>query len=191
MEVVNGYKLGDITEMPTYTVSSTWQKPDNWFSQPDGAYNVTLIGIGASDEDGNFIPGATYEHTGMYGLKVKQSWRFRLDNGEIIDQGVAIPKEGRLSQSSTFFGYASALVGSKPGVGQSFDSEALIGLRALAFIQRDENERPRIQSLGVLREAPAAAPVAAPAAPPPPAPAPAPVAAAPEPVAAVPDLPWK
>jgi hypothetical protein len=122
-----------------------------------------------------------------------------------------VPKEGRLSQSSTFFGFASALVGSKPGVGQSFESDALIGLRALAFIQRDENERPRIQSLGVLREAPpvaaqpepAVAPVttapvtAAPVA----QPTPAPVATAAAPAATLPpamvgagapdDLPWK
>lgn len=189
--------------MPTVTVGSTWVKPENWFSQPDGAYNVTLIGIGASDENGNFVPGATYEHTGMYGLKVKQSWRFQLDNGEIIDSGVTVPREGKIAQNSTYYGYASALVGSKPAAGVSFDSDALIGLRALAFIRRDDNDIPRVDTLSVLREQPAAAPAAPAAAPAPapvvataPAPAPAPepqpvAAAAASPLAVPGDLPWK
>lgn len=168
--------------MPTVTVSSGWTKPENYFSQPDGAYPATLKGIGATDEQGSFIPGATYEHNGHFGLKIKQSWRFELDNGEIIEQGVTAPKEGRIHPNSTYYGYAAALVGRQPGAGVSFDSEALIGLRGLLFIQRDDNDIPRITTVGALKEAgqpaaaqpapaaaaadqPAAAPVAATAAP--------------------------
>lgn len=146
--------------MPVVTVTTGWKKPENWFSQPNGAYAVTLKRIGARDDDGTFIDGATYEHTGMYGLKVKQSWLFELDNGEIIDTGVTIPNEGKISTNSTFFKYAAALVGRTPKTGQSFDSDALIGLRAQAFIQRDDNDIPRITVLAPLEQAAQAAPAA-------------------------------
>lgn len=171
--------------MPVVTVTSGWKKPDNYFSQKNGLYPVTLKRVGASDEDGNFIDGATYEHTGQYGLKVKQSWQFQLDNSEIIEVGVAIPNDGKISTNSTYYKYACALVGRSPKVGQSFDTAALIGLRAEAFIQRDDNDVPRVSVLSAI-EADAAAP-AAPA--PSPVAAPAPVAT-PEPVAVVPDLPF-
>jgi hypothetical protein len=160
--------------MPTVTVSSGWTPAENYFKQADGAYPVTLIGIGATNEQGTFIPGATYEHNGQYGLKVKQSWRFQLDNGEVIEQGVTAPKEGRIHPNSTFYAYASALVGKQPGPGVSFETDALIGLRGLAFIQRDDNDIPRITTLGALRNG-----ATAPQAPAPTVDQPAPPAAAP------------
>jgi hypothetical protein len=164
--------------MPVVTVTSGWKKPENYFSQPNGAYPVTLKRVGASDDQGNFIDGATYEHNGQFGLKVKQSWQFELDNGEIIEVGVAVPNDGKISTNSTYYKYACALVGRSPAVGQSFDTAALIGLRAQAFIQRDDNQVPRITVLGVLEQP------AAPVAPVAPAPTPAPAAAPAQPVAA-------
>jgi len=146
--------------MPQVTVSSGWTRPDNYFHQDDGAYDVMLKGIGATDDSGEFIPGGTYEHNGQYGLKVKQSWVFQLDNGEIIEAGVTAPKNGRIHPNSTYYAYAAALVGRAPGPGVSFDTDALIGLRAKAFIRRDDNDIPRITDLAPLKSQPqAAAPV--------------------------------
>lgn len=138
--------------MPQITVSSGWTRPDNYFSQPDGEYKLTLKGIGATNDAGQFTPGATYEHTGQFGLKVKQSWVFALDNGEVIEAGVTAPKDGRIHPNSTYYGYASALVGRQPGSGVSFDSDSLVGLSAMGLIQRDDNDIPRITNLRAINK---------------------------------------
>jgi hypothetical protein len=152
--------------MPVVTVTSGWRKPDNYFSKPNGAYPLTLKRVGASDESGDFVDGATYEHrSALYGLKVKQSWQFETDDGEIIEAGVAVPTDGKISTNSTYYKYASALVGRTPKVGQSFDSAALIGLKALGFIQRDDNDIPRITTLAPLEGTTVGAVTQAPAAP--------------------------
>ena len=74
--------------MPVVTVTSGFKRDEsvNYFKQPNGAYTVTLRRVGATNEDGRFVDGATYEHkSAMYGLKIKQAWQFQLDNGEVIE----------------------------------------------------------------------------------------------------------
>lgn len=144
--------------MSQITISSGWTRPENYFSQPDGEYRLTLQGIGATDDRGTFTPGLTYEHNGMYGLKVKQSWRFMLDNGEVIEAGVTAPKDGRIHPNSTYYGYVCALVGKQAGAGVSFEEDALIGLSAMGLIQRDDNDIPRITNLRAAPQTAAVAP---------------------------------
>ena len=149
-------------------VASGWTPPENYFSQDDGTYPVTLLRIGVTDAQGNFTPFGTRTYEGQYGEKVMQDWTFALDNGEVIESSVAAPKTAKdgsmtIHPKSKYFGYITALVGKTPTEGTEFEPEALVGLKGLATIARDEGGFPRITNLGAMPTAARPAPAPAPA----------------------------
>lgn len=136
-------------------VASGWTPPENYFSQDDGTYVVTLLRIGVTDAQGNFTPFGTRTYEGQYGEKVMQDWTFALDDGEVIESSVASPKTAKdgsmtIHPKSKYFGFITALVGKTPTEGTEFEPEALIGLKGLATIARDEGGFPRITNLGAM-----------------------------------------
>lgn len=171
--------------MPTITIGSGYTPPENYFSQPDGTYPVTLVQIGVTADDDTFTPFGTRSYESQFGTRIVQDWTFALENGEIIETGVTAPKEKdgglRIHPKSTYFAYVTALAGGKSlAEGTEFDPQKhLVGRMALATIARDEQGFPRITNLGAMPTA-----MAQPQQQSAPAPAAAQPAAAPAPVAA-------
>lgn len=141
--------------MPTITV--TQGGPD---IEP-GAYNVYLEKLeGPKRITARQGPNAGQD-VDVY------DWLFIVEGSTYDGTEIQASSSTASGPRSKMYAWLTALFeGKPPQVGTSFDTNDLVGLRAIATIAKDESGWPRIVSLGAMPTAkPAAAPVAAGAAP--------------------------
>lgn len=158
--------------MTIIKVSSGYTPPENAYSGDGGTFVVTLVAI-----------TEPREVTGQYGTRMVQEWQFAIDDhdlagneqdnaGELVfNSWVTAPKDGYVSEKSTFYGYMTALFGGrKAPPNTEIDIETqLVGRQALATVERNGEGYVNILNLGAVPSA------AKQAAKPKPKPAPAPL----------------
>lgn len=150
------------------------QPGDRDFAGPDGTYPVTLVAISDPITEKSTQPPKGPNDDGMYTYRI---WTLAIDDGsehdgQVIDMRANVGSTGPKSKQ---YALVAGFSGAVPPIGAVIELPKLIGRRALALIQTNENDYPYVHTVLPLpaeRNAPAQAPAQAPEPAPEPAPAP-------------------
>lgn len=146
-----------------------YEPPENAYTGPGGGFIITLVEIKPPRE-------VTSTYNGETRTRMCEEWQFALENGEMVwDPFVTSFNGDALSENSTMYKYAAALVGGSdtleqkvfPVVNDLADlRQKLIGRQAIGNLTHPADGPVRIDSLSAIPasmlQQPAQAPTAAP-----------------------------